>query len=169
MELKEVMLKRRSVRKFKKDKITNEIIEEILHMAMSGPSACNRRPWEFYVIKNEETLDKLRGATRYTNMVAPLAIVVAGNLNNALKRSISEYWVQDCSAAVENILLAATNVNLGSCWCGLYPQTKGVETVREALNLEQEIVPLGLIYLGYADTVVEPRDQYEVEKVHYFE
>ena len=68
MELKEALLKRRSVRKFTKEPVSEEMIEEILHAAMSGPSACNRKPWEFYVIKNEELLVKLRRSSRFTNM-----------------------------------------------------------------------------------------------------
>ena len=84
MELKEALQKRRSVRKFKSDPISDELIKELLNAAMSGPSACNRCPWEFYVVTSESALEQLRGASRFTKMNAPLAIVVCGNLSRAL-------------------------------------------------------------------------------------
>ena len=88
MELKEALLKRRSIRRFTDKPVPEEYINELLHAAMSGPSACNKTPWEFYVITNEETLLKLRKAARYSNIAAPLAIVVCGNLSKALPPSL---------------------------------------------------------------------------------
>ena len=84
MELKEALLKRRSVRKYTEEAVSQEMIEELLHAAMSGPSACNKMPWEFYVITNPEKLEELRGASMFTKMQAPLAMVVCGNLAHAL-------------------------------------------------------------------------------------
>ena len=84
MELKEVLLKRRSVRKFTKEPVSEEMINELLHAAMSGPSACNKKPWEFYVVTNEEKLKELRKASMFTKMSAKLAIIVCGNMKNAL-------------------------------------------------------------------------------------
>ena len=125
MELKEVLKARRSIRKYKDEPVSKEDIDYLLHAAMSGPSACNRTPWEFYVITNKETLEKLRKASRFSNINAPLAIVVCGNLSRALPSQLSPYWIQDCSAATENILLAATDLKLGSLWCGIHPQKRG--------------------------------------------
>ena len=121
MELKEVLLKRRSIRKFTDQKVSDDIIEELLHAGMSGPSACNRQPWEFYVIKNEEMLVKMRRTSRFTNMEAQLAIVICGNLDKALPDSMKDYWIQDCSAATNNILLRVTDLGLGAVWCGAHP------------------------------------------------
>lgn len=112
MELKEVLKARRSVRKYKDEPVSKEDIDYLLHAAMSGPSACNRTPWEFYVITNKESLEKLRKASRFSNINAPLAIIVCGNLSRALPSQLSPYWIQDCSAATENILLAATDLKL---------------------------------------------------------
>ena len=114
MEVKEALLKRRSIRKFKEDKISEEIIEELLHAAMSAPSACNRKPWEFYVVTNEEKLAELKKASRFARYDAPLAIVVCGNLSRSLPLHLSTYWIQDCSAATENLLLRVTDLNLGA-------------------------------------------------------
>lgn len=167
MELKDVLLKRRSVRKFTEEPVNDEMIEELLHAAMSGPSACNRRPWEFYVITNPQKLEELKGASRFTKMSSPLAIVVCGNLSHALPMKMSEYWIQDCSAATENILLRVTDLGLGAVWCGIHPQKKAEEKVRKMLDIPNSQIPLNLIFIGYPAEEPEARDQYEEKKVHY--
>ena len=167
MELKDVLLKRRSVRKFTHEDVSNEIIEELLHAGMSGPSACNRCPWEFFVITNKEILNSLKDSSRFTKIDATLAFVICGNLKYALPKDMAEYWVQDCSAATENILLRATDLGLGAVWCGIYPQKRAVEKVKELLNLEDNLIPLNIIYIGYPALDVEARDQYDENKVHY--
>ena len=126
---------------------------------MSGPSACNRTPWEFYVITNKETLEKLRKASRFSNINAPLAIVVCGNLSRALPSQLSPYWIQDCSAA--------TDLKLGSLWCGIHPQKRAEQRVSEILSLTEKQVPLNIIYIGHPDETLEPRDQYKEANVHY--
>ena len=167
MELKEVLLKRRSVRKFTQEPVSDEHIEELLHAAMSGPSACNRQPWEFYVITNEEMLDKLRSASMFTKMKAKLAIVVCGNLSRALPMQAASYWIQDCSAATENILLRATDLGLGAVWCGIHPQKRAEEKVRKCLGIDEKQIPLNIIYIGHPDETPESRDQYDEKRVHY--
>ena len=169
MELKEVLLKRRSVRKFTEEKVSEECIEELLRAAMSGPSACNKQTWEFYVVTNEDKLQELRGASRFTNMSASLAIVVAGNLANALPAQMASYWIQDCSAATENILLRVTDLGLGAVWCGLHPQEKAEKRVAEILGADETIVPLSLIWIGHPAEQPEARVQYEESKVHYIQ
>ena len=166
MELKEVLLKRRSIRKFTDQKVSDDIIEELLHAGMSGPSACNRQPWEFYVIKNEELLVKLRRSSRFTNMEAQLAFIVCGNLDKALPDSMKDYWIQDCSAATNNILLRVTDLGLGAVWCGIYPQERAAERVKEILNLGDNLVPLSQIWIGYPDESRTPRDWFNPECVH---
>ena len=169
MELKEVLLKRRSIRKFTDQKVSDEIINELLHAGMSGPSACNRQPWEFYVIKNEEMLVTLRRTSRFTNMEAPLAIIICGNLDKALPESMKDYWIHDCSAATENILLRATDLGLGAVWCGIYPQERAADRVKEFLNLGDNLVPLSQIWIGYPDEQRTPRDWYNPDCIHIIE
>jgi len=166
MEVKEALLKRRSVRKFTSQEISDETIDELLHAAMSGPSACNKTPWEFYVIKNPETLKNLQGAAHYSNIDAPLAIVVAGNLSRALPLKLSTFWIQDCSAATENILLRAVDLGLGTVWCGIHPQKMAEKKVKEALGLPDKQIPLNIIYIGYPAEFPEMRDQYNEKYVH---
>ena len=167
MELKEVLLKRRSVRKFTEEPVSEEMIEELMHAAMSGPSACNKRPWDFYVVTNGEKLDELKGATRFTNFSSKLAIIVCGNLSRALPVQLAPYWIQDCSAATENILLRVTDLGLGAVWCGIHPQKRAEERVRKILDIPTKHVPLNVIFIGHPAEEPEARDQYEEARVHY--
>lgn len=167
MELKEALLRRRSIRKFTDEAISDEKIEELLHAAMSGPSACNRTPWEFFVITKPEKLEELRTASRFTKMNAPLAIVVCGNLSRALPLQLSPFWIQDCSAATENILLRATDLGLGAVWCGIHPQKRAEKRVSEILELKEKLIPLNIIWIGHPAEEPEPRDQYDKKRIHY--
>ena len=167
MELCEVLLKRRSVRKFSSEAVSEEDILKLLHAGMSGPSACNKTPWEFFVVTNPDTLEKLRKASRFSKITAPLSIVVCGNLSKALPLSYSSFWIQDCSAATENILLEATDLGLGAVWCGVHPLKTAEKTVREALSLPEKMIPLNIIHIGHPLESPEPRDQFNEKKVHY--
>ena len=167
MELKEVLLKRRSIRKFTEQEVGSDIIDELLHAGMSGPSACNRQPWEFFVVTNEEKLVQLRKTSRFTNMEAKLAIVVCGNLDKALPRSMKDYWIQDCSAATQNILLRVSDLGLGAVWCGIHPQDGAAERMKEFLTLTDNLIPLSLIWIGYPAEERTPRDWYDESAIHY--
>lgn len=167
MELNEVLLKRRSIRKFTDEPVSEEDVLKLLHAGMSGPSACNRTPWEFFVVTNPEILEKLRKSARYSKIKAPLAIVVCGNLSKALPLQLSPFWIQDCSAATENILLKATDLGLGAVWCGIHPMKTSEKKVSEALSLSEKLVPLNIIHIGHPAEFPEPRDQFNEKKVHY--
>ena len=167
MELKEALLRRRSIRKFTAESVSQDSIEAMLRAAMSSPSACNKRPWDFYVVTEARALDRLRSATHFAKYHAPLAIVVCGSLSRALPGSMAAYWIQDCSAATQSLLLRATDLGLGAVWCGVHPQPRAEALVCEALSLEEGMVPLNIIWIGHPAEDAEPRDQYEQERVHY--
>ncbi len=167
MEVKEALLKRRSVRKFTDEPVSDDMINELLHAAMSGPSACNKKPWEFYVVLNEDKLKELKSASMFTKMSAKLAIIVCGNLSNALPKQMAEFWIQDCSAATENILLRVTDLGLGAVWCGIHPQKRAIEKVRRILDIPEKQIPLNIIFIGHPDECPESRDQYDEKRVHY--
>ena len=167
MELKDVLLKRRSVRKFTQEPVSDEMIEELLHAAMSGPSACNKKPWDFYVVTNEEKLQELKDSSMFTKISAKLGIIVCGNLSRALPMNMADYWIQDCSAATENILLRVTDLGLGAVWCGIHPQKKATEKVQQILDIPKSQIPLNLIFIGHPAEEPEARVQYEEERVHY--
>jgi len=167
MELKEVLLTRRSIRKFKADEVSDDLIEELLHAAMCAPSACNKQPWEFYVITNKDKIKELKGASMFTKYDSPLAIVVCGNLSKALPVQLAPYWIQDCSAATQNILLRVTDLGLGAVWCGVHPQKRVEDRVRKFLDLDEKIIPLNIIFIGYKDQEVPPKEKYNEKKIHY--
>ena len=160
------MLKRRSIRKFKSDAVKDEDIEILLKAAMAAPSACNKQPWEFYVVKSSDKLDLVKASGRYTNMNAPLAIVVCGNEDRCLSKKDNDFFIQDCSSAITHILLCAESLCLGSLWCGAYPMNSVVSKLRTALELEEKIIPLGIVYIGYPDEEKESRTQYKEEYIH---
>ena len=167
MELYEVLLKRRSVRKFTAQEVSDDIIDELMHAAMSGPSACNKKPWEFYVVKSNEAVERLRGTTEFSKIIAPMAIVVCGNGERMMPGRFKDFWVQDLSSATENILLRVTDLGLGACWCGVHPVERSEKRVREALGLKDTMIPLNIIWIGYPDEHPEARDQYDADLVHY--
>lgn len=169
MDVKEALLKRRSIRKFKDEVIPKELIEELIQAGMSAPSACNKQTWEFFVIQKEEILTELRKSTRYTNIKAKLAIVVCGNLSRALPLEYASYWIQDCSAATQNILLRATSLELGAVWCGIHPQKRAEKRVSELLNLEDKLIPLNIIWIGFPIEEAMEINRYDEGKVHFID
>ncbi|MHA1684846.1 MAG: nitroreductase family protein [Candidatus Heimdallarchaeaceae archaeon] len=160
----DVIFTRRSIRKYKPQPVPKETLEYILRAAMAAPSARNLQPWHFVIIDDRKILNKIPDIQPYTKMLyeAPLAIVVCGDTK------ISEaYWVQDCSAATQNILLAAKNKGLGSVWCGIYPREKRVKALKELLKLPEHIVPLNVVAIGYPNETKPPVDRYDKAKIHY--
>ena len=163
----DLIFKRRSVRIFTKKKVEKEILTQLLQAAMAAPSASNSLPWEFIAITGENTLSKLRSKLQYGKYNAPAAIVVLGNLEIASKESAQRFWVQSCSAATENLLIAAAGLDLGSVWVGSYPKENVMNALREILDIPDHVFPLSLVYIGYPAEEVLPRTQYSEERVHW--
>ena len=128
-DLIEVIHKRRSVRKFTDEPVSREDLTTLLKVGMAGPSAMNAQPWEFVVIDSGEIMDEFRNNLRYAKMNAPAAICVLGSQRMQLRTAGVRFWVQDCSAATENILLAATAMGLGAVWIGIHPITENKRIV----------------------------------------
>ncbi len=166
MDILDHILQRRSIRAFKDTKIDEETIVKLLQAAMAAPTACNNQPWEFVVITDDDIVAKLKSRMTFGNYSCPLIIAVCGNLKLA-KGGMENYWVQDCSAAMENILLAASGLGLGSVWVGVYPLPSVIKPVSEVLNLPSYVVPLGLAYIGYPKEEKEPRTQYNEKRVYW--
>ena len=167
MDCREAILKRRSVRKYTNELVSDEYIELLLEAGYNAPSACNRKPFKIFVITNEEVLYKLDKCGRFTNMHSPLAFVVCGDLKKSLPFGFGEYWVQDCSAVTENILIMASSLGLGTCWNGVYVQDKVVKNVSEILELDKRYVPFSLIHIGYPLKEVEANSGYSKKHVEY--
>ncbi len=160
MNVLEAIVKRRSIRKYQDKAVPEESLRKILECGVLAPSAGNRQPWVFYVVKNRDTKQALVEASggQASLAQAPLAIVVCGDAELSAERygdrGRSLYFLQDTAAAVMNILLAATSLGLGTCWIGAFNETE----VREALELPANLRPLAVIPLGYPDEEREPRN-----------
>lgn len=156
---------RRSIRKFTQEPVTEQEREKLLRAAMNAPSACNEQPWEFVVVRNREVMQEIRKLHIYFGPLdtADCAIVVCGNL----KREVAPgFWVQDCSAAMQNLLLEAEYLGLGAVWMGVYPIEARVESVKEILSLPESVIPLGIAAVGRPAIEVEPADRYQPDRIH---
>jgi nitroreductase len=163
----DVIFARRSIRKYTDAPVPKETLVTLLKAAMAAPTATNAQPWEFVVVTDEETLEKLRSGLPFAKMKAPAVICVLGSERMQRTAAGFKFWVQDCSAATQNILLAATALGLGSVWVGVYPITLFKRHVQRTLNLPEGTNPLNLIFLGYPAETKEPRTQYEERRVHW--
>lgn len=162
------ILDRVSVRIYKDEPVSDELVSALLHAAMSAPSAVNRQPWEFIVVDDRNLLTRLAEALPYAKMVAkaPLAIVVCGNPDRFLDGVDSDLWEQDLSAASENILLAAHALGLGAVWTCLYPHEERIEPVRRILGIDSRIIPFNLIPVGHPEHDHAPMDKWHPDRIH---
>jgi nitroreductase len=165
----ENIMTRTSVRQYTNQPVEPQKIEQLLRAGMAAPTAVNKLPWHFVVLSTREQIDRLAGANPRAGMLrqAPLAIVVCGDMQKALTGKGQEYWIQDCSAATENILLAANALGLGAVWTGTYPMDDRVKATCEALQLPQHIVPLCTIVIGYPAEKPQPKDKWNPANVSY--
>jgi len=163
----ETIFKRRSIRKYTDQTVEPEKLEFLLQAAMAAPSAMNCKPWEFVVITDPEKLTQFRKRLIFGNRNAPAAIVVCGNPSLSANPAARLFWVQDCSLAGENILIAAAGLGLGTVWVGVHPVVEFVRIVREIAGLPKHITPLGLIYIGYPAEEKAARTQYDEKRVHW--
>ena len=166
-DILETIFKRRSIRVYERKKVDEETITLLLKAAMAAPSGSNSRPWEFVVVTDEAALKTLRSKIKYGNYNAPAAVVVCANLAIAQNESAYRYWVQDCSAATENLLLAAAGMGLGTCWIASYPKEEVMSVLRETLEIPEDVYPLNLIFVGYPAEEKKPRTQYDENRVHW--
>jgi nitroreductase len=158
---------RRSIRKFDNGPVTDEQVELLLQAAMAAPSAGNRKPWHFVVVRDPETRRKIAASHPYAKMAveAPVVIVPCGQPELSFADRPA-FWVQDLSAATENILLAAVGLGLGAVWCGVFPNEERVVEARAILGLPDEVVPLCYVPVGVPGEDKEPRTQYDAARVH---
>jgi len=167
----ETIMTRTSVRSFTDRAVSTDTIEMLLRAGMAAPTAVNLQPWHFVAITDRAKLDELAGTTRQSKMLqeATLAIVVCGDMNKAMEGPGQAYWVQDCSAATENILLAAHALGLGAVWTGVYPIEERVATISQVVHLPENLIPLCTIVMGYPAEQPQPKDKWKPENVTYNE
>lgn len=166
-DILEHLFSRRSIRKYTDAPVQKEDILCLLQAAMAAPSASNRKSWEFVAVTDGEVLAKLRRPLIFGRYDAPAAIVVCGNTRRAWPGPGRDFWIQDCSAATENILLAATGLGLGAVWIGVHPIKPFVKAVSGLLGLPKHLIPLCVVYIGHPAEEKRPRTQYDGAKVHW--
>jgi nitroreductase len=161
------ILGRRSIRVYSPGEIDESAVTRLLQAAMAAPSAMTKDPWRFVTVRKPETLSKMAAALPGGKMLATasLAIVVCGDLEVAFERQIS-YLLQDCSACIENLLLAAHALGLGACWVGVHPSEDAIRQLKTMLSLPGSVVPVAAIAIGLPGEHLEPRTRYDQRCVH---
>ena len=167
----ETIMTRTSIRQYTDQPVEKEKIEAMLRAGMAAPTAVNAQPWHFVVVSDKAKLGELAAANPRAGMLksAPLAIVVCGDMTKALEGKGRQFWIQDCSAATENILLAAHVQGLGAVWTALYPMEERMQPVSEALKLPDTLIPLCTVVIGYPAERLEPKDKWKPENISYNE
>lgn len=166
MNAMEALFSRRSIRKFRSEPVSEESVQAILEAAMSAPSAGNQQPWHFVVINDQALLDRVPDFHPHSAMCreASLAILVCGD--QSLEKHVG-YWVQDCAAATENLLLSIHALGLGGVWLGVYPRDERVAGFRKLLYIPEHVIPFALIPIGHPAEQKPPRpDRYNQSRIH---
>ena len=168
MDIVDIVMSRRSIRQYTSQAADEATLRRLLQAAMAAPSAVNSQPWEFIVVTDKGMLAELYRNLPYGRYAAPAAILVCANPAIASNKNAAErFWVQDCAAATENILIAATGLGLGTVWCAVYPNGDREKAIREAFSIPEGVIPLNVILVGYAAEIKPPRTQYKEERVHW--
>ena len=165
----EVIMTRTSIRKFTDEKVKPCCVEKMLRAAMAAPTAVNRQPWHFVVVDDKDVLNELAGQGRRGDMLrnAPLAIVVCGDMTKALEGKGQEFWIQDTSAATENLLLAAHAMGLGAVWTAAWPMEERYQQIQKVLGLPETVIPLCTVIIGRPAEDSTPKDKWKPENISY--
>ncbi len=165
MELFEALRSRRSIRSYTEEPVSDELLAELLDAAMLAPSAGNQQPWHFVVIRDRHKLDKIPNFHPYSKMVlkATVAILICGDPEG---KKWPAFWSQDCSAATQNLLLAARGLGLGSVWAGVYPEEGRMDGFRKLLGIPENIYPFAFVPLGWPDVDFQVMNRFRPELIH---
>lgn len=164
----EAIMTRTSVRQYTDEAVTDQEIETLLKAGMAAPSACNLQPWRFVVVTNPAVKKAISEQIKPAGPAskAPVVIVVCGDMDHTFEAA-PDYWAEDCSAATENIMLAAHAMGLGTVWMGIYPQKERYEHLKNFLELPDNIKAFGMIAVGHPAEHPAPKDKWDANKVHY--
>lgn len=167
METYEAIKNRHSVRNFSDKQISDEDLEKLIKVLMMGPSAVDIRPWEFYVIKSEEMKEKIRKAMPFGKYVSPLIIIPC--IKKVLHPMFKvEFATCDLSASIENLMVMASSLGIGSVWCAIYPSKDRIEEISKVLDCPKNLTPFGAVYLGYPSDKDKGKikDKFDPKRVH---
>lgn len=166
MDVLEAIFTRRSIRKYTGEPVSENDIEILLRAGFHAPSAHNRQPWEFIIIKDKSKFDSIAKLHPYAKMLpqAEACIIVCGDSS---KQKETGFLIEDCSASIQNILLAAHGIGLGAVWCGLYPITVLTKGIKNICLLPNHIIPVGMVVLGHKGEERNQVDRFDTHKLHY--
>jgi nitroreductase len=162
-----LIFSRRSIRRYQAREVSDKFVRDMLEAGMAAPSAVCKDPWHFIVVKDRRSLEAIASGLPNGRMLAGagVGIVVCGDPRQAHDGQLS-YLLQDCSAAAENILLAASALGLGACWLGIHPREERIALVREALGVPEPILPVAVLAVGWPAESPEPRTRFSELRVH---
>ncbi len=165
MEFFETIRTRRSIRSFKKNLVPAELLDQVIRAAMLAPSAGNQQPWHFIVVTDREQLDQVPTFHPYCKMItkAPAAIVICGEPDG---KKWPAFWAQDCSAAAQNLLLAARALGLGTVWAGVFPEEDRMSGARKLFGIPDSVFPFAIIPIGWPNGDFKEIDRYRSELIH---
>ena len=157
---------RRSVRKYLDKDVNPDLVDEILRAAMYAPSGCNKQPWHFVVFNEKGIIKQIKDMHPYASALAtaPVCIMVCGDTE---KEMAEGFYQVDCSAAIENMILAAKALGLDTCWMGIYPWKDVMASFSQKFALPEHVKPFALISLGYSDVQQERPRRYDSARIHY--
>lgn len=165
MDTIQAIMTRRSIRQFTDAPVSSDDVTTMLRAGMAAPSAGNEQPWEFIVIRDRDTMQRIANVHPYAKMTAeaPVGILIAGDKSREKHKG---FWVQDASAATQNILLAAHALGYGAVWCGIYPDSERCTAFNKLFSLPEHVFPFALINVGVAQKDLGPVDRYDASRVH---
>lgn len=166
MELFNALFNRRSIRKYSEKKVNNELLEKIIEAGMYAPSAVNKQPWHFIIFRNKEVIQSIvnihPNASMLKNANAGILICYDTKLQHD-----EGYGPVDCSAATQNMLLAAHGLELGACWIGIYPRKQRINALHDLFNLPEHVIPFSVISIGFPNEIKNKPDRFIKTRIHY--
>lgn len=166
----QVIHQRKSVRKYTEQKVSKEQLTTVVRAAMAAPTARNSQPWRFVVVSHPDSMKILSAALPNAKMLteAPAAIIVCGDTDSFLPEGGRDFWVQDCAAANENLLLQVEGMGLGAVWIGVHPIEERVSAVKKQMNLPENWIPFCVDAIGYPTGIEQPKNKWKPENVLWF-
>lgn len=163
------IFKRKSVRQFRDLEIEDKKIEKLLKAGMQAPSAHNTQPWEFIVVEDDESIEKIANMSQYTKPAhnSPCCIITLCNMKNVRDKKTEDWIQQDMSACTENILIQAVEEGLGAVWLGTYPDEERSNYLKELFNVPEDIIPFSVIVIGYPKDKYQVEDRFDSKRIHY--
>lgn len=160
------IMSRRSIRKYTDQMVSDEQVKALLEAAMAAPSAGNEQPWHFIVIRDGELMDKVTEVHPHAASIKQASVAILICADTRLSKYDVDYWVQDCAAATENLLIAVQALGLGAVWLGVYPREERIAGLRQLFGIPREVIPFSLISIGYPAEQRKPEDRYREDRIH---